>query len=105
MKVTVVADVTTCTMFQLAGVGKVHPVNSPTDAGPIIKELFEDYELAIIIITPDIAKAFSNLVQSRLKSRDIFPILLELPITGEIGSNLKELISAALGVDYTTLSV
>ena len=99
MKITAVADEQTCTWLKMSGIGEVHPISDPNDSGEVLKRLVKDIDLSIILITPEIAKANSKLVQANLAKKDVFPIMLELPI-GETSSGLQDLISSALGIDF-----
>ncbi|MHA1942494.1 MAG: V-type ATP synthase subunit F [Candidatus Hodarchaeales archaeon] len=99
MKITAVADEQTCTWLKMSGIGEVHPITDPNDAGDVLKSLAKNIDLSIILITPEIAKANSRIVQANLSKKDVFPIMLELPI-GETSTGLQDLISAALGIDF-----
>ncbi|KKL05767.1 hypothetical protein LCGC14_2602730 [marine sediment metagenome] len=99
MRITAVADEQTCTWLKMSGIGQVHPINDPSEAGDILKQLAKDIDLAIVLITPEVAKANSRIVQANLAKKDVFPIMLELPI-GETSSGLQDLISSALGIEF-----
>ncbi|MFW9927825.1 MAG: V-type ATP synthase subunit F [Candidatus Thorarchaeota archaeon] len=99
MKITAVADERTCTWLKMSGIGDVHPFDNPAESSKLLRELVKDINLSIILITPEIAKENARLVQSNLEKKDVFPVLLELPI-GEISTGLQDLISAALGIDF-----
>ena len=100
MKITCVADEKTCTWMKMSGIGKVYPVSDPKEAGPILKELVETLDIGIILITPEIAKAQSRIVHQNLAKKDVFPIILELPVGEDISTGLQDLISAALGIEF-----
>ena len=102
MYLTAVADDRTCTWLKMAGVKEIYPITNPTDAFDPIKTLMKRIDVAIIIITPEIARANTRLVQEALGKKDVFPIVLELPIgeDEETGSELQSLISSALGVEF-----
>ena len=52
------------------------------------------------MLTPEVARANTKLVQEALGKNDVFPIVLELPLTAESGTELQALISSALGVEF-----
>ncbi|OLS18683.1 MAG: V-type ATP synthase subunit F [Candidatus Heimdallarchaeota archaeon LC_3] len=99
MRITAVADEQTCTWLKMSGIGQVYPINDPLEAGDVLKKLAKDIDRAIVLITPEIAKANSRIVQANLAKKDVFPIMLELPI-GETSSGLQDLISSALGIEF-----
>jgi len=100
LRITAVCDEKNATWLKMSGIGTVYPVNKPEEAGTILKDLLKDIDLALILITPEVAKANNRIVQQSLSKKNVFPILLELPI-GETSSGLQDMISAALGIDFT----
>ena len=100
MQLAAVADERTCTWLKMAGVTETHPVVTPSDAFEPLKALMKRIDVAIIIITPDVARANTKLVQESLGKKDVFPIVLELPLAEESGVELQSLISSALGVEF-----
>lgn len=102
MHLAAVADERTCTWLKMAGVSETYPVpvNDPAQAFEPLKSLMKRIDVAIIIITPDVARANTKLVQESLGKKDVFPIVLELPLTEESGIELQSLISSALGVEF-----
>lgn len=100
MYLTAVGDDRTCTWLKMAGVKEVFPVSNPKDGYQPIKDLMKRIDIAIIIITPEVARANTRLVQEALGNKDVFPIVLELPIGEDSGSELQALISSALGVEF-----
>ena len=102
MYLTAVADDRTCTWLKMAGVKETYPVDDPSNASEPIKNLMKRFDVAIVIITPEIARANTRLVQEALSKKEVFPIVLELPIgeEEESGSELQALISSALGVEF-----
>ena len=100
MYLAAVADERTCTWLKMAGVSETHPVIDPFQAFEPLKALMKRIDVAIIIITPEVARANTKLVQEALGKKDVFPIVLELPLTAESGTELQALISSALGVEF-----
>ena len=100
MQLTAVADERTCTWLKMAGVSETYPVANPSEGFEPLKALMKRIDVAIIIITPEIARANTKLVQEALGKKDVFPIVLELPLTEESGVELQALISSALGVEF-----
>lgn len=102
MYLTAVADDRTCTWLKMAGVKETYPISEPSAAYEPIKALMKRIDVAIIIITPEIARSNTRLVQEALGKKDVFPIVLELPIgeDEESGNELQSLISSALGVEF-----
>ena len=100
MQLSAVADERTCTWLKMAGVAETYPVENPSEAFEPLKALMKRIDVAIIIITPEVARANTKLVQESLGKKDVFPIVLELPLTEESGTELQALISSALGVEF-----
>jgi vacuolar-type H+-ATPase subunit F/Vma7 len=100
MYLAAVADDRTCTWLKMAGVSETFSVSNPKDGFEPLKSLMKRIDVAIIIITPDVARANTKLVQESLGKKDVFPIVLELPLTAESGTELQSLISSALGVEF-----
>ena len=100
MKISAVADERTCTWLKMAGVAETYPVTEPSEAFDPLKALMKRIDIAIIIITPEVARANTKLVQESMGKKDVFPIVLELPLTEESGTELQALISSALGVEF-----
>jgi len=100
MYLTAVADDRTCTWLKMAGVSETFAITDPKDGYEHIKNLMKRIDVSIIIITPDVARANTKLVQEALGRKDVFPIVLELPTGDGSGSELQSLISSALGVEF-----
>jgi vacuolar-type H+-ATPase subunit F/Vma7 len=98
VRVTAIGDEETCTWLQLSGIGHVYPVMNPEDAGPILADLLpRSEEIAIVLITPEVAEANSEIVAKSLQQ--LYPIILELPIKVREKDPLRDLIRTAVGVD------
>ena len=63
MYLAAVADERTCTWLKMAGVSETHPVLNPADAFEPLKALMKRIDVAVIIITPEVARANTKLVQ------------------------------------------
>ena len=101
MEISAIADDKTCTWLKMAGVSQTFPVSDPVESTETLKGLLKRIDIAIVLITPEIAQVNSKIVQDSLAKKDVFPIVLELPI-GEVetGKQLQALISSALGVEF-----
>lgn len=99
MYLAAVADERTCTWLKMAGVAETYPVD-PVESSEPLKTLMKRIDIAIVIITPEIARANTKIVQESLGRKDVFPIILELPLAEESGVELQSLISSALGVEF-----
>ncbi|MFW9915097.1 MAG: V-type ATP synthase subunit F [Candidatus Thorarchaeota archaeon] len=98
MRVTAVGDEETCTWLQLSGIGHVYPVMNPEEAGPILADLLpKSDEIAIILVTPEVAEANSGIIAKSLQQ--LYPIILELPTKVREKDPLRDLIRTAVGVD------
>ena len=102
MEITAIADENTCTWLRMSGIGEVYAINEPQEAEEILKGLMKDINIAIILISPDIANANKRLVQQALSKKEVFPIVLELPLGEEEqkSNQLQDLISVALGIEF-----
>lgn len=102
MEITAIADEQTCTWLRMSGIGEVYSINEPQEAEETLKGLMKDINVAIILISPEIANANKKLVQQALSKREVFPIVLELPLGEEEhkSNQIQELISIALGIEF-----
>ncbi|MHA2363433.1 MAG: V-type ATP synthase subunit F [Candidatus Hodarchaeales archaeon] len=101
MQITAIADERTCTWLRMSGIGDVYPINQPTEAADTLKALMKKIDIAIILITPEISQANTKLVQQALSKKDVFPIVLELPMgEDQESTQLQDLISSALGIEF-----
>ncbi|MFX0060768.1 MAG: V-type ATP synthase subunit F [Candidatus Hermodarchaeota archaeon] len=101
-KVTAIADETTCSWLQLAGIGKVHPISDPKEAEPLLKNLLNDEEVALVLVSPEVARANTAMISAFLEK--VYPIVVTLPLKkpeleDEEEDPLNRLVRLAVGVD------
>ncbi len=96
-----VADEDTVLGLKLAGIQKATIVNDPSQARQEIIKFAEDEEIAVLIISEEIAAKNEELINSLLEKP--FPIIIEIP--GSKGrvekehDTLKELVKRAVGIE------
>ncbi|MHA1687050.1 MAG: V-type ATP synthase subunit F [Candidatus Heimdallarchaeaceae archaeon] len=99
-KIVSVGDEETSIGFKLAGISKTYTVE-PEKAGSILHKLSNDPEIAIIIVTEEIAKKNKDLI-NKIRINP-FPVFVEVP--GKLGhfeateDRVRLLIKMALGID------
>lgn len=99
-KIVSVGDEETSIGFKLAGISKTYTVEAEK-AGPLLNKLSNDPEIAIIIITEEIAKKNKEII-TKIRMNP-FPVFVE--VTGKTGKfeetedRVKVLIKMALGID------
>ncbi len=102
MKVCVVADEDTVTGFRLAGVKVGHAVDTPEEAVEKIRELAQDKDVGIIIVTERIMEKIRGEVEAIIGERT-FPLVVEVPDKGgkieKKVDPLQELVRRAVGVE------
>ena len=82
----------------MSGIGKVYPVLKPEEAAPVLIDLMKRVEdVAIILVTPEVAEANSEIIKESLEQ--LYPIILELPTKEREKDPLRDLIRTAVGVD------
>ncbi|MFX1251962.1 MAG: V-type ATP synthase subunit F [Promethearchaeota archaeon] len=101
-KVTAIADETTCSWLQLAGIGKVYPISDPKEAEPILRALLNNEEVALVLVSPEVARANTAIIGVFLEK--IYPIVVTLPLKKpefeeeEEEDPLNRLVRLAVGV-------
>ena len=97
MRVTAVADESTCTWLQLAGIGKVHPVTDPIEGKELLPELLKERGLACILVSPEISQISQEIMREALEQT--FPIILEIPTKVGEFDPIRDMIRLAVGVE------
>ena len=99
-KIISVGDEETSLGFKLSGISDTFTVE-PEKAGAILRRLAEDPELAVLIVTEEVAKANSDLIR-RIRFNP-YPVIVEVPgkkAKFEAGEDrVKKLVKMALGID------
>ena len=99
-KIMSIGDVETSLGFKLAGISQVY-TEEPEKAAPILRKLAEDPELAILIITEEVAKANVDLIK-RIQVNP-YPVIVEVPGKkakfDSAEDKVRALIKMALGID------
>lgn len=101
MKIVVIGDEDAVAGLKLAGVTEGRIVKTPSEAEKAILEAVRDDEVAILVITEDVASMVRPLVQELyLKPR---PAVVEIPPRKWIGEEredpIRELLRRAIGVE------
>ncbi|UJG42453.1 MAG: V-type ATP synthase subunit F [Candidatus Heimdallarchaeum endolithica] len=99
-KIVSVGDEETSLGFKLAGIAEAYTVE-PENAGRILKKLAEQPDLAILIVTEDVAKANTTII-AKIRQQT-YPVIVEVPGKKakyeEEEDRVQELIRMALGID------
>jgi len=99
-KIVSIGDEETSLGFKLAGISKAYTVE-PRKARLYLKKVANDPEVAIVIITEEVAMTNESLIND-LKQRQ-FPVFVEVPGKkakfSKKGDEVRALIKMALGVD------
>jgi V/A-type H+/Na+-transporting ATPase subunit F len=102
MKISVIGDFDTITGFRLAGIKDTYEVEDPGKAVEVIKDLFKNMEMGVIIITEKIA----DNIRAELKDISegkVTPLVVEIPDKhGSIEKKvdpIKELVKRAVGLE------
>ncbi|MDI6860102.1 MAG: V-type ATP synthase subunit F [Methanocellales archaeon] len=103
MHISIIGDPNTATGFKLAGVENVYEATDAASARDAMKELSNDENTAVIIITERLAEELRDTIGEIESKKDIAPIIVEIPdregkIVREIDP-LQELIKRAIGVE------
>jgi len=99
-KIVSIGDEETSLGFKLAGISAVH-TEEPEKASSLLRSLAEDPEIAILIITEEVAKANQDVIK-RI-TLNPYPVIVEVP--GKKAhyegaeDKIRALIKMALGVD------
>lgn len=99
-KIVSIGDEETSLGFKLAGISEVH-TEEPEKASRLLHTLAEDPELAILIITEEVAKANEDMIK-RIKINP-YPVIVEVPGKKaqyeSAEDKVRLLIKMALGID------
>ncbi len=102
MKISVIGDFDTITGFRLAGIKETYEIEDPGKAVEVIKDLFKNMEMGVIIITEKIA----DNIRAELKEISegkVTPLIVEIPDKkGSIEKKvdpIKELVKRAVGLE------
>ncbi|NHJ02849.1 MAG: hypothetical protein EAX86_11990 [Candidatus Heimdallarchaeota archaeon] len=87
----------TCTWLKLAGIGEVYPIDGDQDPFEILSNLWLREDISIIIISPNIAQHYHNQI-AEFMAKNLFPVIIELPIKKEGTDPLTDLVRQAVGV-------
>jgi len=102
MKVSVIGDHNTVTGFRLGGVSEGFEVGSGKEALQIVKELFQDKDAGLIIITEKLYEEVEEEIK-RLAEKRVSPMVVTIPDSkgfyAERVDPLKELVRKAVGID------
>jgi V/A-type H+-transporting ATPase subunit F len=102
MRISLIGDKDTVVGFQLAGVKDSHIVESPEDARVALRDLAEDKESGLIIITERLADKIRSDI-SEITEGKVTPIIVEIPDKGgpieKKVDPIKELIKRAVGIE------
>ncbi len=99
-KIASVGDEETSMGFKLAGISEVY-TEEPEKSGPILRTLADDPELAVLIITEEVAKANVDVIR-RINIHS-YPVIVEVPGKkakyDSAEDKVRALIKMALGID------
>lgn len=101
MKMVVIGDENAVAGFRLAGVSEGKIVKTPDEAEKVLKELARDEEVAVLIITEEVASMASSIVQELyLKPK---PVIVSIPSHREVKTKredpIRGLLRRAIGVE------
>ena len=100
-KVAVVADENVATYFRVAGVKNSYAASNPQDADDIVRNLANNKEIAIIIVTEPIAEMIPSTIDT--VSKRITPTIITIPgregPRGEKGTSIVDLVKRTIGVE------
>ena len=99
-KIVSIGDEETSLGFKLAGIAEVY-TEEPDKSAPLLRTLAEDQDLAVLIITEEVAKANSDLI--RRMRLEPYPVIIEVPGKKakyeSAEDKVRSLIKMALGID------
>ena len=102
-KIVSIGDEETSLGFKLAGISEVY-TEEPEKASSLLRSKADDPELAVLIITEEVAKANQDLIR-RIKL-DPYPVIVEVPGKKaqyeSAEDKVRALIKMALGIDIET---
>ena len=103
MKVTSITDSVTADGLRLAGIEEAFETDDGNEAEDIYKELLEDEEIGVIILTEDLAQKMSDTVlESRKEKEGVLPMVIEIPGTeGSVPERrefIDKLVKRAVGI-------
>ncbi|MCK4895531.1 MAG: V-type ATP synthase subunit F [Candidatus Heimdallarchaeota archaeon] len=99
-KIVSVGDEETSMGFKLAGISEVY-TEEPEKSGSILRSLADDPEIAVLIITEEVAKANGDVIR-RIRINP-YPVIVEVPGKkakyDSAEDKVRALIKMALGID------
>lgn len=99
-KIVSVGDEETSMGFKLAGISEVY-TEEPDEAGSLLRSLADDPELAVLIITEEVANANIDFIK-RIRLNP-YPVIVEVPGKkakyDSAEDKVRALIKMALGID------
>ncbi|MCX8204222.1 MAG: V-type ATP synthase subunit F [Candidatus Nezhaarchaeota archaeon] len=103
MKIVVVGDEDAVAGFKLAGVSDGRVVRTPSEAEEVLKELVRDEEVAVLMVTEEVASMADSLVRELyLKPR---PVIVKIPsrkgVEVKKEDPIRELLRRAIGVEVS----
>ncbi len=104
-RLAVVADRRTITLFKLAGLRDVYPVESHEEAEPLIRRLVEDPAFLLLLVTDGVISAIQDTIE-RLADQK-YPLIVPIPsVDGpKVETNLiTNLIKRKAGVEFKLAS-
>ena len=103
MKVTSITDPVTADGLRLAGIKEAFETEDGKEAEDIYKELLEEDEVGIIILTEDLAQKMSDdVLESRKEKEGVLPMVIEVPgMEGSVPERrefIDKLVKRAVGI-------
>ena len=103
MKVTSITDSVTADGLRLAGIEKAFETEDEKEAEDVYKELLENEEVGIIILTEDLAQKMSeDVLELRKEKKGILPMVIEIPgMEGSVPERrefIDKLVKRAVGI-------
>lgn len=102
MKISVIGDSTTVTGFRLAGIKDAYEVEEASEAVGVLKGLFKDGKMGLIIISEKVADQIRRDL-GKLAEGKVMPLVVEIPdkrgpLEKKVDT-IKELVKRAVGVE------
>ncbi len=101
MRMGIIGDEETVTGFMLAGIKEAYVARDRFETEKVLKKIFNTPDVVVLFITSDLAKEVREIIDSRRKMGEFYPIVVEIPPkSGKMEEDvIRMIVKRAVGVD------